>query len=260
MDIKIISTEATCLEAKNFENKRKMIFDCLNEASEKLVGTTLEQKSSNETRQRTTPDQQDCRIKKFNGKESIFKRPGAPIAKCLKPRQSPDYQVCIAHLLELRLTIYSGLKTCKRLHSQINPHKWKKYSLSDADISDKSNTSAAFAFLKEIEDRKSSTDELDDEDDHTQGDKIVFNVRKRAHGGAQFNKSAHLKAIVHDESTDPAIDLPKMKGSKVVMPEYVIGQKRDRKKVTGKSSAEGAEKRSSDKLKLNHLFEEEDEE
>ncbi|XP_037034582.1 protein TSSC4 [Bradysia coprophila] len=233
MDIKIASTEATSTEAIHFENKRKMIFDCLNEASEKLVGTTLEQKSSPETRRRTTHDQQDRRIKKFNGKESIFKRPVAPIAKCLKPRQAPDYQV--------------------------NPHKWKRYSLSDADISDKSNTSAAFAFLKEIEDRKSSTSDLDDEDDDKQGDKIVFNVRKRVHSGAQFNKSAHLRAIAQDESVDPAIDLPKMKGSKVVMPEYVIGQKRDRKKATGKST-DGAEKRSSEKLKLNHLFEDEDEE
>lgn len=95
MDIKIATTEATTVEAINFENKRKMIFECLNEASERLVGTTLEQKSSPEKRQRTTVDQQDRRIKKFNGKESIFKRPGAPIAKCLKPRQAPDFQVCI---------------------------------------------------------------------------------------------------------------------------------------------------------------------
>lgn len=95
MDIKIASTEATTVEAINFENKRKQIFDCLNEASERLVGTILEQKSSPEKRLKTTVDQQDRRIKKFNGKESIFKRPGAPIAKCLKPRQAPDYQVRI---------------------------------------------------------------------------------------------------------------------------------------------------------------------
>ncbi len=93
MDIKIASTEATSVEAINFENKRKMIFDCLNEASGKLVGTTLEQKSSPEKRYRATLDQQDRRIKKFSGKESIFKRPHAPIAKCLKPRTTPDYQV-----------------------------------------------------------------------------------------------------------------------------------------------------------------------
>lgn len=95
MDIKIASTEATCLEAINFENKRKMIFDCLKEASEKLVGTTLEQKSSPEKRDRNTHDQQDRRIKNFNGRESIFKRPEAPISKCLKPRRTPDYQVRI---------------------------------------------------------------------------------------------------------------------------------------------------------------------
>lgn len=139
---------------------------------------------------------------------------------------------------------------------QINPHKWKKYSLSDADISDKSNTSAAFAFLKEIEDRKSAENELDCDD---QDDKIVFNSRKRAHSGAKFNKSVHLKSIVSDESTDPVIDLPKMKGSKVVMPEYVIGQKKEKKKSIGKSNASGAEKKPTEMLKLNHLFEDENE-
>lgn len=141
----------------------------------------------------------------------------------------------------------------------MNPHKWKKYSLDDADISDKTNTSAAFAFLKEIEDRKSSANELDCDDDN-QDDKIVFNARKRVHTGAKFNKSIHLKSIVNaDESTDPALDLPKMKGSKVVMPEYVIGQRKERKKSTAKSSADDAGKKQ-EVLKLNHLFEEEDEE
>lgn len=77
--------------------------------------------------------------------------------------------------------------------------------------------------------------------------------------GAKFNKSVHLKSIIDDESTDPAIDLPKMKGSKVVMPEYVIGQRKEKKKATGKSSADGAEKKPSEMLKLNHLFEDEDE-
>lgn len=102
--------------------------------------------------------------------------------------------------------------------------------------------------------------ELDAEDDDKEGDKIVFNVRKRAHSGAQFNKSVHLKSIVHDESPDPVIDLPKMKGSKVVMPEYVIGQKKDRKKATNRNSSDGTRKRPSEELKLDHLFEDEEDE
>ncbi|KAJ6644312.1 Protein TSSC4 [Pseudolycoriella hygida] len=222
------------VEATNFENKRKMIFDCLNEASERLVGTSLEQKSSPEKRQRTTHDTQDNRITKFSGRESIFKRPSAPIAKCLKSRHVPDYQ--------------------------LNPHKWRKYSLCDADISERSNTSAAFAFLKEIEDRKSAADCDDLGDDDTQGDKIVFNSRKRRHTGAKFNKSVHLKPAEDETNVDPVIDLPKMRGSKVVMPEYVIGQKKERKKSSGQSSTDRAGKKSSEVLKLNHLFEEEEEE
>lgn len=251
MELKI---EASTDEAIVFENKRKMIFDCLNVASEKLVGTTLEQKSSPEKRHRTSFDQQDHRkeVQKFHGRESIFKRPTAPIAKCLKPRRAPDYQVREFYILEcIRFPTLN-------VNLQINPHKWKKYTLSDADTSDKSNTAAAFAFLKEIEDRKSAANEFDCDDDNP-SDKIVFNTRKRSRN-ANFSKSVHLKSAVNDESVDPVLDLPKMKGSKVLMPEYVIGQKKERKKSGGKSNKERADRKPADMLKLEHLFEEEDEE
>lgn len=105
MELKI---EASADEAIHFENKRKMIFDCLNAVSDKLIGTTLEQKPSLEKRPRTSLDQHDRRIeaKQFHGKESIFKRPTAPIAKCLKPRQAPDYQVMLHLYFFIRLVTH----------------------------------------------------------------------------------------------------------------------------------------------------------
>lgn len=138
MDIKIATTEATSVEAINFENKRKMIFDCLNEASEKLVGTTLEQKASPTKRHRSTFDEpndtQDRRIRHFNGKESIFKRPVAPISKCLKPRQTPDYQVCIRNAYrdqsQIVLLTSSDLKPllnveyCRWIHTNGKSIRW----------------------------------------------------------------------------------------------------------------------------------------
>lgn len=131
--------------------------------------------------------------------------------------------------------------------------------MSDADTSEKSNTAAAFAFLKEIEDRKAEANEIACEDDN-QGDKILFNTRKRVHTTTKFSKSAHLKSVVIDDCTDPVIDLPKLKGSKVVMPEYVIGQKKERKKSTGKTNTEIGSKKPAEMLKLDHLFEEDEEE
>lgn len=133
------------------------------------------------------------------------------------------------------------------------------YSLSDADTSDKSNTQAAFTFLKEIEDRKSET-EVSACGDNDQGGKIMFNTRKRVHTSAKFNQSIHLKTVVNDDSIDPVLDSPKMRGSKVIMPEYVIGQRKERKKSSGKGSKVDAVKKPTETLKLEHLFEEEDDE
>lgn len=77
----------------NFEDKKKMLFDCLTTAEESIKGTSLEQKktSRSEHLKRNQPKE----VKRFQGKESIFKRPAAPIDKCLRPRRVPDYQVII---------------------------------------------------------------------------------------------------------------------------------------------------------------------
>lgn len=137
----------------------------------------------------------------------------------------------------------------------MNPHKWKKYSLSDADTSDRTNTSAAFAFLKEIEKRKDLMDELDD--DEMDG-KITFK-RKGTNKAPRFQRSTPLRNAVESQpDDDDDIDAkPILKGSKVVMPEYVIGQKsKDRKrKATSSTTREKSECRNT--LKLQHLIEEE---
>lgn len=78
----------------SFNDKKKMLFDSLTTAERCIKGTRLEQKEGtylNQTRQ--TPSREVSR--RFQGKESIFKRPEAPIGKCLRPRRVPDHQVCI---------------------------------------------------------------------------------------------------------------------------------------------------------------------
>nr|CAI5823559.1 unnamed protein product [Callosobruchus analis]CAI5847074.1 unnamed protein product [Callosobruchus analis] len=112
-----------------------------------------------------------------------------------------------------------------------NPHKWIRYSLDDVrdeDISDKGNTKAAMTFLKELRDRKRSEDmETDD-----LPSKIVF---KRHTPIAKLN------------STDETDKLKaSFSGSKIVMPEYVPGQKIKKEKKK-KVIERGKE------LKLDHL-------
>lgn len=196
----------------DFAQKRKQLFDCLENAEKSLIGSTLHQTSSANPQDfagRNERKRQKPEVRTFRQKESIFKRPELPITKCLPSRRVPDYQM--------------------------NPHKWKKYSLEDADISDNANTSAALAFLKEMDRRKDDEEKLEE---------LPSKI--------EFKKSVHLKKNlepVEEEGTS-------MRGTKVVMPEYCIGQKvpkKSRKRFAGGKLTKTKE------LKLNHLIEEEDE-
>lgn len=83
----------------SFEDKRKQLFDCLSSAEESIKGTSLDQ--TNNTTPLIQKNHQSNRLNKkpppstrqFHGKDSIFKKPAAPIEHCLKPRRTPDYKV-----------------------------------------------------------------------------------------------------------------------------------------------------------------------
>lgn len=139
---------------------------------------------------------------------------------------------------------------------QKNPHKWTKYSLEDVDTSDRSNTAAAFSFLREIESQKRDQQQTDqDEEGPTE-----FKSKVR------FNRSVKLQARLEEVDKPPPTeeDKPKVKGCKVVMPEYVVGQKPKKSrpvKVGVGAAGGGSSKRDrSSELKLDHLMEEEDDE
>lgn len=102
------------------------------------------------------------------------------------------------------------------------------------------NTTAAFNFLRELEDRKQ--DEPQD-DDMGGSSKIVF------------RKSMRLRP--QEDEPDPQLHSKKIQSTKVVMPEYVVGEKRskpkkDRRPKDQQSSAKSA-------LKLSHLDDDEEE-
>lgn len=151
---------------------------------------------------------------------------------------------------------------------QVNPHKWKKYTLDDTDTSERTNAAAAFDFLREIENRKrargdidvdGSLRDVDDEMDGSTPGKIVFKTRKRAPNAAAttFNSSMPLKAIVEGGSAETEDQRPVLRGCKVVMPEYVVGQRvtREKKVATVAKEKVAAPQKV---LKLGHLFEDED--
>lgn len=132
--------------------------------------------------------------------------------------------------------------------------------MSDADISDRSNTSAAFQFLAEIERNKQSTTEANGDDDDFTSDKIVFSKRKKP----LFNQSTSVRKAVETRSTDNDEEKSVMKGSKLVMPEYVIGAKlktKEKKRSHSSSSEKSGKEKGSKKkvLQLRHLMEDEDE-
>lgn len=98
--------------------------------------------------------------------------------------------------------------------------------------------------MREIEERK----ELENAADDSQNDlssKIVF------------SKSRKFQEI--DEGSSAEHDKSQMKGSKVVMPEYVIGQKRTKDRIKSKVESQSKKIDKSKQLKLDHLLEEEEE-
>ncbi|KAH8369984.1 hypothetical protein KR093_001762 [Drosophila rubida] len=218
---------------QEFSAKRDALFACLDDASKELKGTALDQSHAKpyalDTRQQRMNYRQgrsielgnsnaedDEKLRRLRGKESIFKKPEMPLARCLKPRKTPDYQV--------------------------NPHKWKKYSLSDVDISDQTNSAAALSFLRQMDAQRES--EADDEDAAGAGHKIEFKKKSKL--------NRNLKQLKQTEVDDVELDKPQLRGSKLVMPEYVIGQKSGKKSKKQQSSSQS---RAAGKLQLSHLEE-----
>ncbi|XP_055608283.1 protein TSSC4 [Uranotaenia lowii] len=247
----------------SFEDKRKALFACLDSAEKSIATDSMLHKdkrpepSTDRDRQgrkySESPDRrhghQSSSIKKFRGRESIFKRPAAPIGKCLPSSRVPDFKK--------------------------NPHKWTKYSLEDVDISDRSNTAAAFSFLRQIESqrRDSGIEHSEDDDvsnideDHehrsqpkAQNEESGTQFRNRI----KFNRSQKLKTQLEEEDRPPPETSSKavVKGCRVLMPEYVVGQKPFKKSrnVVSKptSSTSGSKRDRTKELKLDHLMDDDD--
>ncbi|XP_065222963.1 uncharacterized protein LOC135847391 [Planococcus citri] len=184
----------------DFKQRQGSLFDAL-QAAEKEHSEIIAKAKTKAPKSAHNYNQKSF-TKPYRGKESIFKTPETPLSR---------------------------LKT-KNHHGKPRG-KWTKYSLHDVsadDMSDTSNTRAAFSFLRELEDRKRSA--------------------------AKEELPADFKPVFAKPQTKETEEK-----SCVRMKEFNFGekpQKIQKKKVTPTNDAAG----SASNVKLNHLqFEEEDE-
>jgi len=113
----------------SFEDRQRHLFNQLNEAEKQAnFVTQTPRNASMNFADRSVVRQQvrqtRAEMKQFRGKESIFKRPEAPLAQCVAARKVPGFRK--------------------------NPDKWVCYNLENVDISDWSNSAAAAICLKEV--------------------------------------------------------------------------------------------------------------
>lgn len=236
-----------------FANRQKVLFD-------KLSVAEKEHRDKNTTARGSDPDasmeiektstlepppkvghKRKNETRGYRGKESIFKRPEGPAPRACM-RNVPDYHK--------------------------NPHKWVKYSLGDVpneDMTERGNTQAALSFLKELKTRRLQRAEdgehkMDIEDVELDGrqneSKITFKSKKiKTNSQIEFRKRdtpmAESSSVIVDSN-----DKPVFRSSKIIMPEYIVGQKQKKKKKEKPIIKIDRSKQ----LKLDHLQEPDEEE
>lgn len=218
-----------------FANRQRLLFDQLSIAESqcnKHDNSETVDAEVDERRKRSAPSddrRQKRETKRFRGKESIFKRPEG-----LPPRTNfrniPDYHR--------------------------NPHKWVKYTLDDVsneDLTERSNTQAAMSFLRELKARKKKDEveeEMDVEPCESNSTETRFKYKKCASSQIAFKKP-------RTEDIAELDDKPVFRSSKIILPEYVIGEK-PKKKCKQNRSVVKIDR--SKELKLDHLQEPDEEE
>lgn len=231
-----------------FANRQRLLFNQLSIAESKCnkhdrSETDDAGMDGREKRPASSDDRRQKReTKRFRGKESIFKRPEGPAPRA-SFRSIPDYHR--------------------------NPHKWVKYSLevSSEDMTERSNTQAAMSFLRELKARreKEKVDECDEEMDvepcesnASDSTETRFKSKKRASSSQITFRKPRAGETAEDivVITEPD-DKPVFRSSKIVLPEYVIGQK---PKKMCKQNRPMVKVDRSKELRLDHLQEPDEEE
>ncbi|XP_043281384.1 protein TSSC4 [Venturia canescens] len=229
-----------------FVTRQKQMFEQLSQAAKKFNKfencQSLTEAEMQMLRQRSMPIRSPHSFLKkkrnetlqYCGKESIFKRPEGPAP--MKVRKSiPDHHR--------------------------HPQKWTKYSLEDVQteqMSDRSNAQAAFSFLRELRARKSIEDLEREKDMEITTDGVesenqsTSSIRCKSTTHIPFRKIAKRKT----EKEQPVViverpDRPIFQNSKIILPEYVVGQKQEKVKVARSAVKVDRTKQ----LRLDHLEE-----
>ncbi|XP_059470029.1 U5 small nuclear ribonucleoprotein TSSC4 isoform X2 [Neocloeon triangulifer] len=199
-----------------FNSRNRSVFDQLNSLSPSVrTSTSVSVDDFPERSHRRRSHE----TRHLRGQESLFKRPDPPPPRWHGGQRIADHQK--------------------------NPHKWTRYSLGDVsseDMSDRTNTSTALSFLNELRKRREQKEEDEMEtDEPTQ--QVQFKRPARKQGAAKEAREA---------SPEGKPEGPIFRGSKRVMPEYIVGQRSGQSSRRGdrKSQADGKSK----KLKLDHLM------
>ena len=147
-----------------------------------------------------------------------------------------------------------------------NPEKWTFYDLSDVskdDLSERGNTAAALSFLQEAKRRKTSSTHDSGEREHLEdvdmGDDSVSKttnlpIKHRFSRPSASARSAEKGAEVMGGCGSMACT----SGGKLVMPEYVVGQKNKEKRQSSKGNLSAKQKQSSNSsaIRIEHLDDE----
>ncbi|XP_011050323.1 PREDICTED: uncharacterized protein LOC105143598 [Acromyrmex echinatior] len=227
-----------------FANRQQALFDQLLIAEsncnkhDKPENMETDNMEMVERRKRPAPSddrKQKRETKRFSGKESIFKRPEGPAPR-KNFRNIPDYHR--------------------------NPHKWVKYSLdvSSEDMTEHSNTQAAMSFLRELKARRKK-----EEDVPLEGEEMDVETCESNSTETRFKKRSSSSQITFKkprtretmENIAEPDDKPIFRSSKIILPEYVIGQKPKR---TCKQNRPVIKVDRSKELRLDHLQEPDEEE
>lgn len=195
-------------DSEQFQTKRTNLFAVLDQAEKELeskITKVITADAHDILNGRVERRYGRSLTKKFRGKDSLFVKPEIPPWRIIEKHRAPDFK--------------------------LHPHKWTKYSLADVnEMNDKSNAAAAFAFIKEMQTRKSQ----DSGNDNEGKKKIVF------------------KRTV--KSLEPEVK-PSFQSTKLVMPEYEFGKKVQKKKHRPERQSNGIA--ASKEIKLGHLMEDE---
>lgn len=224
-----------------FANRQRLLFDQLSVAESKC---NKHDKSEAETEKRiekrpiSNDDwRQKKETKRFRGKESIFKRPEGPAPRA-NIRNIPDYHR--------------------------NPHKWVQYTLDDVsteDMTERSNTQAAMSFLRELKARrKEEVGEYEEEMDIDPCESSAQDPTETRFKSKKLSSQIKFRKPRMKETADDIAELNEksiFKSSKIILPEYVIGQ---RPKRTPKQNQPVVKVDRSKEFKLDHLQEPDEEE